>query len=115
MVEQKVIRHQYHTYFNWEGKNANKFFSLFGPEFSEKAQNHVRDNAALEQSIHDFLELGDTRNRLVHLDYVSFDVDKSPEDIIALYRSALAFISFLREWLLNESPEQPPQKAGSSA
>jgi hypothetical protein len=44
---------------------------------------------ALEDSIWAFLELGNTRNRLVHLNYVNFDIDKSPQDIMALFRSAL--------------------------
>lgn len=102
MVEQKVVSRQYHTYFDWEKKNANKFFSLFGSEFLENAKALVNAEAALEQSIKDFLELGETRNRLVHLDYVTFDIDKSPDDIIALFRSALLFIRFLRQQLLKE-------------
>jgi hypothetical protein len=44
--------------------------------------------------------LGTTRNRLVHLNYVLFDIDKTPEDIMGLYRAALIFIPFLRSLLL---------------
>jgi hypothetical protein len=42
----------------------------------------------------------------VHLNYVAFDVDKTPEDIMALYRSALGFLSFLREQLLREEVKE---------
>lgn len=109
ILEQRVISRQYHTYFDWERRNANKFFGMFGSEFSERAKAHVRDSPSLNQSIVDFLELGETRNKLVHLDYVTFDINKTPDDIIALYRSARLFISFLREWLLDEKPE--PEQA----
>jgi hypothetical protein len=34
-------------------------------------------DAALDGSIRAFLELGNTRNRLVHLNYITFDVDKN--------------------------------------
>lgn len=115
ILEQRVVSRQYHTYFDWEGKNANKFFGMFGPEFSERAKAYVKENQTLKQSITDFLQLGETRNKLVHLDYVTFDVDKSPDDIITLYRSARRFISFLREWLLGEKSEPEHAKAGAIA
>src|SRR5689334_8077928 len=53
MVEHKVISRQYHTYFDWEGKNANKLFAMFGPEFSERAKAQVKTNLTLEQSVRD--------------------------------------------------------------
>jgi hypothetical protein len=106
LIEQKVIPRQYHTYFEWEKKNANKFFAMFGDEFSDMAKASVTANAELDQAVKDFLALGNTRNRLVHLDYVNFDIDQSPEDIIVLYRSAQKFIGFLRAGLL-VAPDLP--------
>lgn len=100
LVEQRVIPRQYHTYFDWDKKNANKFFAMFGAEYAELAKAQVAADAALDQAVKDFLTLGDTRNRLVHLDYVNFDIEKSPDDIIAMYRSAQRFIVFLRGTLL---------------
>lgn len=35
IVKQKAIERQYHTYFDWNGRNANQFFSLFGNTFKE--------------------------------------------------------------------------------
>jgi hypothetical protein len=103
-----VIARQYHTYFDWDRNNANRFFGLFGSDFQDRASRHVKGDAELDKSIGDFIELGSTRNRLVHLNYVSFDVDKSPEDIITLYRSALTFIKFLRQWLVDGPPLELP-------
>ncbi|KRQ09129.1 HEPN domain-containing protein [Bradyrhizobium manausense] len=100
LVEQKVIPRQYHTYFDWEKKNANKFFAMFGSEYAELAKSRVAADGDLDQAVKDFLALGDTRNRLVHLDYVNFDIEKTPDDIIAMYRSARKFVGFLRETLL---------------
>jgi hypothetical protein len=115
LIEQKAVSRQYHTYFNWDGRNANRFFSLFGADFSDAAKAMVQSDRALDDSIRAFLELGDTRNRLVHLNYVTFDLDKTPEDIMALYRSALRFTAFLKDKLLGEiAPAQEPEAAGAT-
>lgn len=108
MIEQRVIARQYHSYFDWEGKNANKFFSMFGADFSETAKAAVGKDAKLNQSIRDFLELGNTRNRLVHLNYVAFDLDKTPEEIIELFRSAQGFIKYTKRALLDTMPPAAP-------
>lgn len=114
LVEQKVIPRQYHTYFDWDKKNANKFFAMFGTEYAELAKSRVVADGHLDQAVKDFLALGDTRNRLVHLDYVNFDIEKSPDDIIAMYRSARKFIGFLQETLL-KATEKTDETAPAAA
>lgn len=114
LIEQKVIPRQYHTYFDWEKKNANKFFAMFGAEYAELAKASVAANVDLDQAVKDFLTLGDTRNRLVHLDYVNFDIEKSPEDIIVMYRSARKFVAFLRDTLL-KATDRPTSEAEPAA
>src|SRR3989442_224592 len=37
LLKKKAIERQYHTFFDWEGSNANKFFSLFGTDFKDSA------------------------------------------------------------------------------
>jgi len=103
LIEQKAIAHQYHTYFEWDGSNANKFFRLFGADFRDAVKASIQADREIDASVKAFLELGDLRNRLVHLNYVTFDVDKTPEDIMSRYRLALGFIAFLRSRLLGES------------
>jgi len=107
LIEQKVIPRQYHTYFDWDKKNANKFFAMFGGGYAELAKTRVGADEGLDQAVKNFLALGDTRNRLVHLDYVNFDIEKSPHDIIAMFRSAQKFVTFLRVTLLEKVEPLP--------
>lgn len=57
LVEQKAISRQYHTWFKWDGKNANTFFSLFGKEFSEHMKNKVKDDPELRMQLRRFSKL----------------------------------------------------------
>ncbi|WP_289022982.1 HEPN domain-containing protein [Desulfobacter postgatei] len=95
LVKAKAISRQYHTWFNWEGNNANSFFALFGAEFKESATKVVKEDSQLDVSIKSFLELGRDRNRLVHQDYASFPMEKTSNEIYQSYKSALRFI----EWV----------------
>ncbi|MBX5183382.1 hypothetical protein HJB88_12120 [Rhizobium sp. NZLR5] len=42
VVRVKAISRQYHTWFDWDKSNANKFFGMFGAEFSKWMQEKVR-------------------------------------------------------------------------
>ena len=92
-VRKTAIDQKYHTWFAWETGNANKFFSLFGPDFSARMKATVNTRDDLRASIAAFVELGNERNRLVHLDYATFPMDKTLEDIYAKYQQALLFVT----------------------
>ena len=94
-VKNKAVERQYHRYFDWSAKNANKFFSLFGEEFKKRASGDVKDNSELEESIRAFLEIGNLRNELVHGNFAVFPIEKTVEEIYELYRSAHQFIDYL--------------------
>lgn len=96
LVKSKAINRQYHTWFEWGGKNANSFFALFGENFKKYANKCVEDDSQLEQSIKHFLSLGADRNRLVHKDYANFSLDKTSDEIYKNYESACYFI----EWFI---------------
>jgi hypothetical protein len=98
LIQNRVIERQYHTYFDWEGSNANKFFGMFGSEFREKCAADVKADPALKQSIVAFLNLGNTRNQTIHLNFASFTMDKTVEEAYALYKKALAFVDYLKNW-----------------
>lgn len=102
-VRNKAIARQYHTLFDWNARNANTFFSLFGPEFKARMAELVDGDEALANGIRAFLELGQERNRLVHQDYASFTLEKTSTEIFALYQSALTFVSRLPSLLQPES------------
>jgi hypothetical protein len=95
LVRSKAISRQYHTWFNWDGNNANTFFALFGAEFKECVSRVVKENQQLDDSIKSFLELGRDRNRLVHQDYASFPLEKTSGEIYQSYQSALRFVDWI--------------------
>ena len=94
-VRNKAIARQYHTWFKWDENNANQFFSLFGSEFRTAMSGRVRESDDLRSAIRAFLEVGNERNRLVHQDYATFPLEKTLDEIYALYRSALNFVDGL--------------------
>ncbi|PXF60982.1 MAG: hypothetical protein C4B59_06430 [Candidatus Methanogaster sp.] len=94
-VKNKAVERQYHTYFDWSARNANRFFSLFGDGFKDQASEDVKDNSELEKSIRAFLEIGNLRNELVHGNFAVFPIEKTVEEIYDLYRLAHQFINYL--------------------
>ncbi|MEA1909157.1 MAG: HEPN domain-containing protein [Euryarchaeota archaeon] len=94
-VRNKAVERQYHTYFEWNAKNVNKFFSFFGEEFKDRAKGDVEDNSDLKESIRAFLEIGNLRNELVHGNFAVFPIEKTVEEIYNLYRSAHRFIDYM--------------------
>lgn len=98
-VNAKGIQRQYHTYFQWGGNNANQFFSLFGRVVRDKALKDIQENPDLLGSVRAFLELGALRNQLVHQKFLNFTVEKTPEEIIVLYRKATHFVVYLHSLL----------------
>lgn len=101
IVKNKAVSRQYHTWFDWQKTNANTFFGLFGVEFKQVMEESVKGSDELRNSIRAFLEVGSIRNTMVHQDFASFALDKTLDEIYALYRQALFFVdglpSFLRK------------------
>jgi predicted DNA-binding antitoxin AbrB/MazE fold protein len=52
----------------------------------------VNSSPDLGKSVRAFLELGQQRNRLVHQNFASFALEKTSDEIFALYTEALPFI-----------------------
>lgn len=96
LIEQKVIARQYHTLFDWTKPNANTFFALFGSAFASQIQADLASSTTLDASIRAFLELGLLRNRLVHGNYLTFELTKTSAEIMELYRLALEFVLHVR-------------------
>lgn len=99
-VRNKAIERQYHTYFNWkDGKNANTFLGLFGEEFKSKVTSELAAQSEIKQGMLAFLELGNTRNTLVHENFASFPIEKTASEIYDSYQQAQKFVQFLEEQL----------------
>lgn len=94
-VMNRAINFQYHSLFAWDGNNANRFFSLFGPQFKVAIADHISDSEELREAIRAFLEIGNDRNRLVHGDFATFSMDKTVDEIYAKYKLALPFVDQL--------------------
>ena len=92
LVRSKAVSRQYHTWFEWDTNNANKFFALFGNDFRDSMKRRIRDDDELDDSVRAFLEIGRERNRLVHQDFGAFTLEKTTEEIHALYRRAMRFV-----------------------
>ena len=108
-VQHKAIERQYHTFFQWDGNNANAFFGLFGQDFKEKCKEITSSDAELETAVKSFLELGRTRNELVHFDFSTYQLSKNDEEYYALYHSEDRFVKFLREqlkWFIDRAYNQ---------
>ena len=108
-VRNKAISRQYHTYFDWDAANANKFFSLFGTSFKSDVSALVRADPELADAIRSFLELGLLRNNLVHQSYAAFTLEKTADEIFGLYEKARDFLSTLTQLLrsVGSTTEEP--------
>lgn len=109
LLRQKAILMQYHTYFDWgekdrpekPGKNANKFFAMFGDQFKNDVQEDIKKNEGLGDSIKAFVELGHLRNILVHSNFAAYNFEnKTTAELYELYNKAVQFLEYLRHKLL---------------
>jgi len=105
MIKQKVVARQYHTYFDWDKTNANKFFSLFGEEFKDKMIKRVKDDPKLDNSIRSFLEIGRERNKMVHENFAEIVTYKTANEIYKLYQDSLYFIEIIKSELIKVQSE----------
>lgn len=108
LVTQKVVKRQYHTYFDWDtAKNANSFFKMFGESFKVRMTDLVKENENLDIAIKAFLQLGQERNKLVHQNFAEIIIDKTAGEIYNLYKMATSFVGTVRTELgLNGIAEQ---------
>jgi hypothetical protein len=98
-IKNKAITRQYHTFFDWKSKNANKFFALFGEDFKESASNDIKTNESIEKAIRDFIDLGNTRNELAHLNFANIELNKTAEEVYDQFRQALLFLQYFENKL----------------
>jgi hypothetical protein len=97
MLEKHVIAFKYHTWFDWKDLKAGNFFALFGPDFKKAVEAKLKTSAADAEALMAFLQVGSLRNRLVHQNYVQFDITKTPEELHKEFHKALRFMAFVRE------------------
>ncbi|MEV7880160.1 HEPN domain-containing protein [Streptomyces microflavus] len=99
LIEQKAIRYQYHKLFDWDTRNAGRFWSLFGQAFKVGMKAHCAKDADLTAAISSFMEVGSLRNQMVHNDYASFPLEKTLGEVYDLYRQGDIFVRQLPDLL----------------
>ena len=119
-IRKKAIEFQYHTFFEWkdgkkDGKNANKFFGLFGDDFRQEMVRYVREDSEYANAIRVFLHIGNQRNLLVHQNYAQFSLDSTPEEIYASYKVALQFVDSIGSHLARVSADLARRSAPDSS
>ena len=99
LIRKRVVERQYHTWFDWNSRNANRFFSMFGESFGRHMKSVVDEDDDLSSSIQAFMEIGRERNRIVHQDFGSFSLEKTSAEIYETYRSATKFVEWFPDAL----------------
>lgn len=88
----KTSSRGYSSWFAWDRRNANKFFSAFGPGFRAFMDESIKRDPSLAASIRAFMELGSLRNELVHQNFAQYPLDKTVDEVFALYENAATFV-----------------------
>ena len=96
-LKNKAIERQFHTYFDWNVTNCNRFFALFGDEFKKKVCKILDEDMDLEDSAKNFMEIGKTRNILVHQNFSTLSLEKDAEEYFKCYKKSFKFIAFLKD------------------
>lgn len=100
-IQKKALLRQYHTLFSWDTNNCNTFLSFFGEDYKQCFTTKVKGDEQLNRSIKNFLEIGRERNRMVHLNFGNFMLEKTAAEIMDLHKGAKLFVNELRKSLLN--------------
>ena len=100
-VDKASVSRHYHSWFDWDATNANKFFSLFGIEF----RNYMRALLDADEQLHNgeraFMKIGGYRNKIVHEDFLSFSFDKTVSEMEGLYQNATLFVELFPKVLID--------------
>jgi hypothetical protein len=94
----------YHTLFNWDqqAKGVNGFFAAFGEDCKLRLRERLRNDAGFTDAAGSFIEMGQTRNTLVHNNYAEFQLDKTVNEILLLHQRARLFPEMIGEIALGQ-------------
>ncbi len=99
-VKNTVLVRQYCNLFDWKVNNCNTFLKLFGNEFKEECNKEIEKDGTLKEAIGNFIEIGRTRNILVHQNFATILIEKNADEWYDSYKKAIDFIEFLKKKLL---------------
>lgn len=96
-VTKKALDRQYHTLFDWDKKNINRFLGFFGEEFKNNVSKKIKEDTELTLQMESFIQIGAERNRMVHENFLECLLDKTIEEIETLHNQASKFIEYLEK------------------
>lgn len=105
LVQNKAIHRQYHTWFKWDSGNANSFYALFGEEFKRHMKEKGRKDDQFSAQAIAFIEIGNLRNQMVHKDYATFPIEKTPEEIYEKFKLGDRFVDVVASELMEFRPD----------
>ena len=94
-VEKKALKRQYHTLFDWNSKNTNTFWGLFGDDAKSFVRDYMKEHPDVENAEKAFIDLGNRRNLLVHENFAEYDVNITRKEIYEKYKLAYKFVEFV--------------------
>lgn len=113
-IKSKGIKRQYHTYFTWAKNkddsipsNINSFLGLFGKSFKNKIASEIKNDEDISKNMKSFLEIGSLRNQLVHQNFLSFEFNKTFDEIVELNLNALNFLRYLEKIFSSTDFKEP--------
>lgn len=101
-LKNQALSRKYHTMFDWNSSNLNKFFGLFGNATKQKLSTAVEVDD-LPKCIDAFIFLNSERNRLVHQDYATFNLNATSDEIWERFKLASQFCNLLERCLNDPS------------
>lgn len=97
-IDNKALKRQYHTFFDWDGNNTNQFLGLFGDKFKQEAKKQIQEKGLVEAE-HAFIAIGRERNLLAHQNYIEATINDTFEEIYGKYKSACEFVELISQLL----------------
>ena len=101
MVQRRILDRQYHTLFDWNASNTNSFWSNFGADAKDHARQRLASNDELLAAEKDFIDLGKERNKLVHQNFVIYNMNLTLDEIYTKYVSSCKFLEFIQNTLMS--------------
>lgn len=98
-IKNTVIERGYDKTINFDSGKINSFMGLFGREFLDKFNNDCKNIKDLRESSDIFIQIGSTRNNMIHGNLGSFFFDKTLDEVYEAHKRAEKFLEYLKKEL----------------
>ena len=98
LIDNKVLSRQYHTFFDWDNQQTNKFLSMFGDDFKKEVRERIKKED-LQDAEAAFMYIGRERNKLVHGNYAEASITSTFDEIKDKYSAACLYVELIESML----------------